>query len=113
MRRNQFAKLSEHTEFRSGWFGILFYHLCRVAELKSHANHFFSCFNQDSCGMPVNSEEEFKELATAFFQGRMTRRRFIHRAAQLGLSAALVSSIVSTSFAASDNLARIFTRGIQ
>ena len=51
-----------------------------------------------------NSEEEFKELVTAFFQGRMTRRRFIHRAAQLGLSAALVSSIVSTSFAASDNL---------
>jgi multiple sugar transport system substrate-binding protein len=51
-----------------------------------------------------NSEEEFNELVTAFFQGRMTRRRFIHRAAQLGLSAALVSRIVSASFAASDNL---------
>ncbi len=31
-----------------------------------------------------NSEEEFNELVIAFFQGRMTRRRFIHRAAQLG-----------------------------
>lgn len=41
MRRNQIAKLSEYTEFRCGWFGILFNHLCRVAELKSHANHFF------------------------------------------------------------------------
>ena len=52
-----------------------------------------------------NPEEEFNELVTAFFQGRMTRRRFIHRAAHLGFSAALVSRIVSASFAAaSDNL---------
>ena len=51
-----------------------------------------------------NSEEEFNELMTAFFQGRMTRRRFIQRAAQLGLSAALVSRIVSATFAATDNL---------
>jgi multiple sugar transport system substrate-binding protein len=51
-----------------------------------------------------NSEEEFNELVTAFFQGRMSRRRFIQRAAQLGLSAALVSKTVSASFAASDNL---------
>src|SRR6202035_1167094 len=51
-----------------------------------------------------NSEEEFNELVTAFFQGRMTRRRFIRRAAQLGLSAALVSRIVTASFAASANL---------
>src|ERR1700740_3204307 len=51
-----------------------------------------------------NSEEEFNELVTAFFQGRMTRRRFIRRAAQLGLSAALVSGIVATSSAASDDL---------
>ena len=50
-----------------------------------------------------NSEEEFNELVTAFFQGRMTRRRFIHRAAQLGLSAALVSQIVPASFAAGDD----------
>ena len=48
-------------------------------------------------------EEEFNELVTAFFHGRMTRRRFIHRAAQLGLSAALVSRIVPASFAADDD----------
>ena len=35
-----------------------------------------------------NSEKEFNELVTSFFQGRMSRRRFIRRAAQLGLSAA-------------------------
>lgn len=52
----------------------------------------------------TNSEEEFNEIVTAFFQGRMTRRRFIQRAAQLGLSAALVSRTVSASFGASDNL---------
>ena len=51
-----------------------------------------------------NSEGEFNELVTAFFQGRMSRRRFIQRAAQLGLSAALVSRTVSATFAASDNL---------
>ena len=51
-----------------------------------------------------HSEGEFNELVTAFFQGRMTRRRFIQRAAQLGLSAALVSRTVSATFAASDNL---------
>jgi len=52
----------------------------------------------------ANNAEEFNELVTAFFQGRITRRRFIHRAAQLGFSAALVSRIVSASFAVSDNL---------
>jgi len=51
-----------------------------------------------------NSEEEFCELMSAFFQGRMTRRRFICRATKLGLSAALVSRIVPASFAADDNL---------
>ena len=51
-----------------------------------------------------NSEKEFNQLVSAFFEGRMTRRRFIHRAAQLGLSGALVTRIVSASFAASDNL---------
>ena len=50
-----------------------------------------------------NSAEEFNDLVTAFFQGRMTRRRFIHRAAQLGLSAALVSQIAPASLAAGDN----------
>jgi multiple sugar transport system substrate-binding protein len=51
-----------------------------------------------------NSEEEFNQLVSAFFQGRITRRRFIGRATQLGLSAALLSRIVPASFAADDNL---------
>ncbi len=51
-----------------------------------------------------NSEEEFNDLATAFFRGRMSRRRFIYRAAQLGLSSALMSRIVPASFAADDDL---------
>jgi len=54
MRRNQLAKLTKHTELAYGWFGISFFHLRRVTELKSHANHFFLCFNQDSYGMAVN-----------------------------------------------------------
>jgi multiple sugar transport system substrate-binding protein len=49
-----------------------------------------------------NSEEEFNELATLFFEGRMTRRRFIRRAAQLGLSAALLSRLAPAAFAAGD-----------
>src|SRR6516225_9386712 len=54
MRRNQLAKLTKHTELAYGWFGISFFHLRRVTELKSHANHFFLCFNQDSYGMAVD-----------------------------------------------------------
>ena len=54
MRRNQIAKLPQYAEFGCGWFGVSFFHLCRVAELKSHANHFFFCFSQDSYGMAVN-----------------------------------------------------------
>jgi hypothetical protein len=53
MRRNQIAKLPQYAEFGCGWFGLSFFHLCRVAELKSHANHFFFCFSQDSYGMAV------------------------------------------------------------
>ena len=56
MRRNQLAKLTKHTELAYGWFGISFFHLRRVTELKSHANHFFLCFNQDSYGMAVKRE---------------------------------------------------------
>src|SRR5271170_4464431 len=52
MWRNQIAKLSQYTEFAGGWFGVSFFHLCRVAELKSHANHFFLCFSQNFYGMP-------------------------------------------------------------
>jgi hypothetical protein len=58
MRRNQIAKLSEYTEFGCGWFGVSFFHLCRVTELKSHANHFFLCFSQNSYGMAVNKKSE-------------------------------------------------------
>ncbi len=50
-----------------------------------------------------NSKEEFNQLVNAFFQGRMTRRRFIHRATQLGLSAALLSRMAPASFAAGEN----------
>ena len=32
---------------------FLFFHLCRVTELKNHSNHFFLRFNQDSYGMAV------------------------------------------------------------
>jgi len=53
MRRNQIAKLSQNSELARGWFGVSFFHLCRVTELKSHANHFFLWFNQDSYGMAV------------------------------------------------------------
>ena len=37
---NQIAKLSQNRELGGGWFG-LFFHLCRVTELKSHSNHLF------------------------------------------------------------------------
>ena len=60
-----------------------------------------------------NSEEEFNELVTAFFQGRMTRRRFIRRAAQLGLSAALVSQFAPVSFAAGEDFLESSPIGIQ
>src|SRR5271165_6219402 len=44
MGRNEIAKLPQNSELRSGWFGVSFYHLCRVTELKNHSNHFFFCF---------------------------------------------------------------------
>ena len=53
MRRNQIAKLPQYAEFGCGWFGVSFFHLCRVAELKSHANHFFLCSSQNFYGMAV------------------------------------------------------------
>jgi hypothetical protein len=53
MRRNEIAKLPKNAELGCGWFGLSFFHLCRVTELKNHSNHFFFCFNQDSYGMAV------------------------------------------------------------
>ena len=46
MRWNEIAKLSQNRELGGGWFGVSFFHLCRVTELKSHSNHFF-CFHID------------------------------------------------------------------
>ena len=54
MRRNEIAKLPKNAEFGCGWFGVSFFHLCRVTELKNHSNHFFLCFNQDFYGTGVN-----------------------------------------------------------
>lgn len=51
-----------------------------------------------------NSEEKFRELRAEFFRGKITRRRFIQQSARLGLSAALLSRMVSTSYATADNL---------
>src|SRR5205823_8534345 len=62
MRRNQVAKLSQNSELACGWFGVSFFHLCRVTELKSHSNHFFSWFNQDSCGMAVKNNSRALRL---------------------------------------------------
>jgi multiple sugar transport system substrate-binding protein len=50
-----------------------------------------------------NSEEKFKKLVTLFFAGRMTRRRFIQRAAKLGWSTALFSRLAPAAFAAGDD----------
>jgi multiple sugar transport system substrate-binding protein len=49
-------------------------------------------------------EDDFKELAAAFSEGRITRRRFIERAVQLGFSTALMNRVGSAAFGASDNL---------
>ena len=51
-----------------------------------------------------NSEEKFRELRAEFFRGKITRRRFIQQSARLGFSAALLSRMVSTSYANADNL---------
>ena len=44
---------AKNAEFGCGWFGVSFFHLCRVTELKNHSNHFFLCFNQESYGTGV------------------------------------------------------------
>jgi hypothetical protein len=50
MRRNQIAKLSQNSELGCGWFGVSFFHLRRVTELKSHANHFFCALTKIPMG---------------------------------------------------------------
>src|SRR6516162_3137606 len=51
-----------------------------------------------------NSEEKSRELRAEFFRGKITRRRFIQQSARLGLSTALLSRMLSTSYATADNL---------
>jgi hypothetical protein len=58
---NQIAKLSQNSELGCGWFGLSFFHLCRVTKLKSHANHFFLCFNRNSYGMAVSTNVLLRE----------------------------------------------------
>src|ERR1700730_8146145 len=45
------ARLQKNAEFGCGWFGISFYLLRRVTEVKNHSNHFFLCFNRKAYGM--------------------------------------------------------------
>jgi multiple sugar transport system substrate-binding protein len=51
-----------------------------------------------------NSADEFKELAAAFSQGKISRRRFIRQALKLGFSAGLIGRAVSMAIAGTDNL---------
>ena len=51
-----------------------------------------------------NSEKKYRELATEFFKGKITRRQFIQQSAKLGLSATLLSRLESAAYASSDNL---------
>ena len=54
--------------------------------------------------MSKHHEDEFRELAAGYFQGRITRRRFIQQATKLGISAALLSRMVPATYAAGENL---------
>src|SRR5580693_2398741 len=85
MRRNQIAKLPQYAEFGCGWFGVSFDHLCRVAELKGHANHFFFCFSQIPMGwlwiarLPSASQYlRNMQLPGLGFSGFLTFRRDRH-----------------------------------
>src|SRR5260370_2713713 len=52
-----------------------------------------------------HSKNEFEKLSAGFLAGRITRRHFIGQAAKLGISAALLSRIVSLrAYAAEGNL---------
>ena len=54
--------------------------------------------------MSKHHEDAFRELATGYFRGRITRRRFIEQAAKLGISAALLSRMLPATYAAGENL---------
>src|SRR5438477_13005579 len=58
----------------------------------------------DDPPMSKHHEDEFRELAAGYFQGRITRRRFIQQATKLGISAALLNRIAPSAFAADANL---------
>ena len=51
-----------------------------------------------------DSQESFKELAAGFFEGRIGRRQFIRRAAQLGISVAVLNRLAPYALAAGENL---------
>jgi hypothetical protein len=69
MRRNEIAKLPQNNQLRCGWFGVSFYHLCRVTELKNHSNHFFSALTEEPMGRLCT---EFFSLPSGFTK-RITR----------------------------------------
>ncbi|MBV9298929.1 MAG: extracellular solute-binding protein, partial [Verrucomicrobia bacterium] len=54
--------------------------------------------------MSKQREDDFRELAAGYFQGRINRRRFIQQATKLGISAALLSRLAPATYAAGDNL---------
>ncbi|MBV8376246.1 MAG: hypothetical protein JO279_04510, partial [Verrucomicrobia bacterium] len=54
--------------------------------------------------MSKQREDELRALAAGYFQGRISRRRFIQQATKLGISAALLNRLAPATYAASDNL---------
>ena len=54
--------------------------------------------------MSKHNEDAFRELAAGYFQGRITRRRFIQQATKLGISTALLGRMLPATYAAGANL---------
>ena len=59
------------------------------------------------------SQEHFKELTAAFIAGRISRRHFIHQAARLGISAALLSRILPQAYRGRREPGRLRAGGTQ